>query len=505
MNHHHRLFPNMTVKRLTQNNQHILITAILMITVLIFSFSAVADTTSKQLFDQAREAMAERQHDKAILLLEKAAAKDNPEAVTLLIRYYASPDFKNHKRALELATAQVKVADNPRRQPQTPAERDRANQFKVKAYRELAALHANGIGVAKSEVQAINLLKKIGHLNNEVAAQIGAYFYKQAQKDSKMFQEAATWLLNAIKSHKRAYLNANYLIAKHAFQNKDYQKAASASYLAATKGGATTEADLAELSKRADQGDAEAQLYKAYTYAAGLHGGKDYKKAHQYYQKAAAQNHLNAVSEYVYFLEQELKDIEGATPYRLQGARLGDSKLQLAIAKDYYSGSNGLPKNAPEAFRWINQAALNGEQPATELWLDLYSEYYTADHGIWRHYTTSNNIKHHYNPDLILGPISNFRHDNISLVLGMNKFPKTLYKSTVYPAVDDDQVRQGFDAEVIGYYFDCQSNQSMIASAVFYNKGKKIYSEINPVGLTEWKTIIQGQPLHQLSIRVCKK
>ncbi|MBD3654452.1 surface-adhesin E family protein [Kangiella sp.] len=467
-----------------------LICTALVAILLLLSSAASGNSAGKENFNLGREAMAQGQHDKAIQLLEQAASQGYSDAVTLLIRYYISPEFENHKKAFELALARVQTVKN--------------DAEKLKAYSELASLYAQGIGVPKDEAKAIEQLKKVAHLSSNVSAQIGVYYFNQAQSNPGLFKESAQWIMKAIKNQLRIYLNPNFLVADYAFNNQDYKTAATAGHLVITKGGATSQETLGFLSKRAEQGDADALLFQAFAYASGHYFTKDYKKAHTFYQQAAAKNHLNAVIEYIAFLEEAVKDHNAAAPYRVQGAQLGHSKLQKIIAKDYFFGINGLAKNTNEAFRWLNQALRNGEHGATELWMELNSKHYKADHSGWIQYGYGeNSSRHHYEPSLIIGPISNLRQKDIYLAMGMVKHSKVQYYEP-YPGIYPDEVEKGYDSEVVGYFVDCKSNKVMVTAATLYNRNQQMSSNINESGLTEWITIEPNSHFYHLRNKVCK-
>lgn len=136
----------------------------------------------------------------------------------------------------------------------------------------------------------------------------------------------------------------------------------------------------------ADKGDAEAQFNTAAYYYKFHEGeielsGEDkttaFKKAAEYYEKAAEQNHTEA--QYVYYqlyceeeidiyidnskAENAIFDSKKAVAYLTKAAQQGHDEAELQLGFCYYTGK-GLPKKEAEAFQWFAKSANQGNPEA---------------------------------------------------------------------------------------------------------------------------------------------
>lgn len=179
--------------------------------------------------------------------------------------------------------------------------------------------------------------------------------YATGQIVSQNNEEALRWLKKAAEQgHPEAQYelgcicNTEHGSIKRAFYdyhtgNKWYKKAAKQGHvkaqcelgLAYCSGNWYLEKDLKAgvelIQSAADQGYAEAQFSLGWAHAMDLGAQEDYRKATEWYRKAAAQGHVKAKEELVE-LEKILKWIEEANN--------GDKKVQHELARAYRNGSH---------------------------------------------------------------------------------------------------------------------------------------------------------------------
>ncbi|MCW9012930.1 MAG: hypothetical protein OQL06_04035 [Gammaproteobacteria bacterium] len=114
--------------------------------------------------------------------------------------------------------------------------------------------------------------------------------------------------------------------------------------------------------KLAEQGNPEAQYKVGEMYELGKGVPKDLEKARQWFEKAAAKEHLKASYKILYL---DIKAHGMNAPRKDQVAVLrkeaasGNADAQYFLGKMYASGI-GVPKNLNNAASWLNKAAFNG-------------------------------------------------------------------------------------------------------------------------------------------------
>ena len=99
---------------------------------------------------------------------------------------------------------------------------------------------------------------------------------------------------------------------------------------------------IADLRRKADQGDPEAQFGLGLAYSLGHGVPQDYAKARQWYEKAAAQGYTDA--------HVGLKML----------ADQGDPEAQFGLGLVYANGLYGVPQDFVKARQWYERAAAQG-------------------------------------------------------------------------------------------------------------------------------------------------
>lgn len=116
------------------------------------------------------------------------------------------------------------------------------------------------------------------------------------------------------------------------------------------------------LSRKAEAGNADAQVYLGLSYFTGVDAPQDLIKAERWLHKAATQNHIEAQ----YFLGTMYINEKGALGDRADGvgwihkaASQGQTNAQLALGVMHFKGDR-VPKDNVLAYAWLNLAASNG-------------------------------------------------------------------------------------------------------------------------------------------------
>ena len=137
----------------------------------------------------------------------------------------------------------------------------------------------------------------------------------------------------------------------------------------------TQEEHFAQLKKRAESGNAEAQFALGWIYMRGEgYTGttymrdvpKDVEKAHDLYQKAAAQGHVNAQYNLgmLYKLGLGVKeDADKAFMWLQKAAAQGNDIAQYNVGAMYADGA-GVERNLARACAWVALAAAQGNEKA---------------------------------------------------------------------------------------------------------------------------------------------
>ncbi len=125
--------------------------------------------------------------------------------------------------------------------------------------------------------------------------------------------------------------------------------------------------EFESLQSAAEQGDIRAQSQMGDVYLFGEYDfDVDYKKAFDWYQKAADQN--NAKSQYnlpIMYLNGYgvKKDLPKSVEYYKKSALQGDADSQLQLGIRYLNGE-GVEKNLVTAKEWFQKAKLSGNEEA---------------------------------------------------------------------------------------------------------------------------------------------
>ncbi len=118
---------------------------------------------------------------------------------------------------------------------------------------------------------------------------------------------------------------------------------------------------IAELMKKAEQGDASAQVNLGSIYYNGQGVPQDYKEALRWYLSAAEQG--NATAQFnmgvIYYKGQGVNQgYKEAVRWYRAAAEQGDASAQYGLGSMYYNGQ-GVPEDNVQAHMWYNLAALD--------------------------------------------------------------------------------------------------------------------------------------------------
>ena len=130
------------------------------------------------------------------------------------------------------------------------------------------------------------------------------------------------------------------------------------------------------IQKAAAQGVAKAQFSLGGMYRYGSGVSKDAAKAIEWYQKAAAQGGADAqhnVGQIYYNGEGVLKDVAKAVEWFQKAAAQGEVNSQALLGTMYYSGE-GVLKDAAKAVEWFQKAAAQGDVNSQALLGTMYHQ-----------------------------------------------------------------------------------------------------------------------------------
>ena len=122
--------------------------------------------------------------------------------------------------------------------------------------------------------------------------------------------------------------------------------------------------------KAALQQNITAEYNLGVCYHIGIGGIKDQEMAIQWYSKAAEQGHTNAQF-YLGLLLSLAKDEQGSARSFQKAAIQGHTKAQLKIAWCYAYGK-GVPRDVPAAALWLKKAAEEGDHARAQKYLGLF-------------------------------------------------------------------------------------------------------------------------------------
>ncbi len=141
----------------------------------------------------------------------------------------------------------------------------------------------------------------------------------------------------------------------------------------------------------AAQGNADAQFHLGLMYEAGTEISKDESKAVEWWQKAATQGNAQAQFNLgsMYRMGQVKgvpKDVVKATEWYQKAATQGDASAQVMLGTMYDYGE-GVPMDAAKAREWYQKAAAQGDGSAQILLGIMYAG------GEWRPWGTANSVE----------------------------------------------------------------------------------------------------------------
>jgi len=119
--------------------------------------------------------------------------------------------------------------------------------------------------------------------------------------------------------------------------------------------------EIAGMAKRAEQGDASAQVNLGSMYYYGQIVPQDYKEALRWYLASAEQGDATAQFNMgvIYYKGQGVnQDYKEAVRWYRAAAEQGDASAQYGLGSMYYNGQ-GVPEDHVQAHMWYNLAALD--------------------------------------------------------------------------------------------------------------------------------------------------
>ena len=132
---------------------------------------------------------------------------------------------------------------------------------------------------------------------------------------------------------------------------------------------------LAELQKKADAGDADAQFKLGLIYGKGDGVPKDAAKAAEWMQKAAAQGNADAQNTLglIYVIGEGVqKDAAKAVEWWQKAAAQGNADALNNLGFIYDKGDDGVPRDAAKAVEWYQKAAAQGNAVGQYLLGSMY-------------------------------------------------------------------------------------------------------------------------------------
>ena len=310
---------------------------------------------------------------------EKAAAQGDEDAKEALkiLDNNKTPEIDVATIRSEMEQAYNKKDYRRTRELALSIQDDAAAQFK------LGWMYANGLGMSKDYLQAVNWYSKAAEQEFAEAQFWLGVMYENGYGVTKDFSKALRLYVKAA-----AHGDENATIAledrhskiEQAYDDGDYKTArdlalsiSDDAYAQFFLGemylkGKGVDRNLDEAvnwyRKAAEQGDAPAQSELGILYYYGVGMQQDYEQAAYWNHKAAeqgdavAQCNLGHMYEYGEGLD---KDYEQAAYWYHNAAEQGEVIAQFNLGRMYYFG-NGVAKNYTEAVNWFNNAAEQGER-----------------------------------------------------------------------------------------------------------------------------------------------
>ncbi len=253
-----------------------------------------------------------------------------------------------------------------------------ADKGDKEAQRNMGSCYANGYGVEKDTIEAMNWFRKAAEQGHAEAQRVLGACYVTGYGVEKDTIEAMNWFRKAADqgdANAQNYIGACYAVGNvvkldYAEAAKWYRKAADQGYADAQnrlgrcyENGNGVKLDYAEAAKwyrkAADQGYADAQNNLGWCYAKGNGVKQDYAEAAKWFRKAADQG--NAYAQYnlgrCYGNGNGVKqDYAEAAKWFRKAAEQGHADAQNNLGLCYAKG-NGVKQDYAEAAKWYRKAA----------------------------------------------------------------------------------------------------------------------------------------------------
>ena len=256
-----------------------------------------------------------------------------------------------------------------------------ADKGDKEAQRNMGSCYANGYGVEKDTIEAMNWFRKAAEQGHAEAQRVLGACYVTGYGVEKDTIEAMNWFRKAADqgdANAQNYIGACYAVGNvvkldYAEAAKWYRKAADQGYADAQnrlgrcyENGNGVKLDYAEAAKwyrkAADQGYADAQNNLGWCYAKGNGVKQDYAEAAKWFRKAADQG--NAYAQYnlgrCYGNGNGVKqDYAESAKWFRKAAEQGHADAQNNLGWCYGNG-NGVKQDYAESAKWYRKAADQG-------------------------------------------------------------------------------------------------------------------------------------------------
>jgi TPR repeat protein len=221
-----------------------------------------------------------------------------------------------------------------------------ADRGEADAQWKLGGLHAYGVGLARSDAEALKWCRRAadqGYSNAQVSLGVMYDKGKGVERDQT---EALRWYQKAEdQGNADGQYNLGLMYLEGAGTSQDYSRA------------------MLWFGTAAQQGDADAQDALGDMFLFGKGVAEDDTEAIRWYRKAADQGLASAQASlgFVYEFSESLPDNlgEGVRWYRL-AADQGNAEAQYRLGVSYRDG-RGIPKDDIQAYRWFSRAAANSD------------------------------------------------------------------------------------------------------------------------------------------------
>ena len=273
-----------------------------------------------------------------------------------------------------------------------------ADQGHSEAQFWLGKIYYEGKGADRDYKKAAEWFEKAANQKDVYAQTWLGYLYQQGEGVEQDYEKAGEWYEKAAcLGHADAQYRLGKLYHEGLGVEQDYEKAGELYEKAAGKGSKSAQKSLEKLkseldsmssgeieasseddrikllSESADEGNPESQFQLGILYYEGDEVEQDYKKAEEYFRKAAAQGNAEAqyrLGHLYYYGEGVEKNYEKAAEWYEKAAGQGDADAQIKLGFLYFYGE-GVRQNLKEAAEWVVKAAEHGDT-YIEKWLRLF-------------------------------------------------------------------------------------------------------------------------------------